>query len=105
MEKSNEYDQLRDNVEKLTLQCKQLEEANNVWQQYQKNQLMILQDRFKLDNPSNINLSFDDIIQQIEGRFVNLQNQYDTQRNQIFEKQGIFHNIKSIHERTIFVFF
>ncbi|CAF3166548.1 unnamed protein product [Rotaria sp. Silwood2] len=79
---NNEYDQLQKDFENLSIQYKQLDEANRSWQ---KNQLRILHDRFKLDN----NLSFDDTIQQIENRFNDLQNQYDILFNQVIELQEI----------------
>ncbi|CAF4156380.1 unnamed protein product, partial [Rotaria sordida] len=86
---NNEYDQLRQDFENLTIQYKQLDEMNRSWQQ---NQLMILNDRFKLDNNNNNNLSFDDTIQQIENRFNNLQNQYDILVNRVIELQEISMN-------------
>ncbi|CAF3408658.1 unnamed protein product, partial [Rotaria sp. Silwood2] len=79
---NNEYDQPQKDFENLSIQYKQLDEANRSWQ---KNQLRILHDRFKLDN----NLSFDDTIQQIENRFNDLQNQYDILFNQVIELQEI----------------
>jgi len=85
----NEYDQLQEDFQNLTNQCKQLDEANQAWQQYQQNQLLILQDRFKLVNHDN--LSFDDILQQIENRFNDLQNQCDTLANRVIELEGTFH--------------
>ncbi len=48
------------------MQLKQLDEANRAWQEYQQNQLVLLRDRLKLTDMEN--LSFEDIVQQIENR-------------------------------------
>ncbi len=93
MELPNEHNQLRQELESLTDQCKQLNEANQAWQQYQQNQLMILHDRFKLSNSENS--SFDDLVQQIEKRLSNLQNECDTLANRVIELQGIFDHCKN----------
>ena len=78
----------------MTIQCKQLDEANRVWQQYQQNQLMTLHDRFKLSNTDNF--SFDGIVQQMENRFNDLQNECETLMNQVIELQGKFYCKKRI---------
>lgn len=57
----------------MNMQVKQLNEANQAWQQYQLNQIELLRDRLQLSNIDN--LSFDDIVQQIENRFNILNNQ------------------------------
>jgi hypothetical protein len=54
---------------------------------------MILHDRFKLSNSEN--LSFDDLVQQIENRLSNLQNECDTLANRVIELQGIFDHWKN----------
>ncbi|CAF5016121.1 unnamed protein product, partial [Rotaria sp. Silwood1] len=97
---NNEYEQLRKDFENLTIQYKQLDEANQTWK---LNQLRTLHDRFKLDNTNN--LSFDDTIQQIENRFNDLQNQYNTIFNRVIEleeistKQTGDNNIQSIENQ------
>ena len=57
----------------MNVQLKQLDEANQAWQQYQQNQLILLRDRLKLTDMDNS--SFEDIVQQIENRFDDLNNQ------------------------------
>ena len=78
-----ELTQLRQEVENLSTQCTQLDEANRAWQQYEQNQLMILHDRLNIEN--NNNLTFDETIQQIENRFNNLQNESSTRTNRMNE--------------------
>jgi hypothetical protein len=50
----------------MTMQLKQLDDANKAWQQYQQNQSDLLRDRFKLSNMDDA--SFEDLVQQIENR-------------------------------------
>lgn len=57
----------------MNIQLKQLDEANQGWQQYQQNQLVLLRDRLKLNDIDN--LPFEDIVQQIENRFDDLNSQ------------------------------
>ncbi|CAF4949422.1 unnamed protein product, partial [Rotaria sp. Silwood1] len=65
--------QLRQDLYSMNIQLKQLNDANQAWQQYQQNQITLLCDRFKLTNIDH--LSFEDIIQQIENRFNIINNQ------------------------------
>jgi len=57
----------------MNIQLKQLDEANQAWQQYQQNHLNLLRDRLKLTDLDNS--SSEDIVQQIENRFNDLNNQ------------------------------
>ncbi|CAF0778122.1 unnamed protein product [Rotaria sordida] len=72
-QETEEIQQLREDLHSMNIQFKQLNDANQAWQQYQQNQNILLCDRFKLTNIEN--LSFDDIIQQIENRFNIINNQ------------------------------
>lgn len=71
----------------MNIQLKQLNDANQAWQQYQQNQIELLRDRLNLTNIDN--LSFDDIVQQIENRF-------NTLNNQLTELQDVKSNISSL---------
>jgi hypothetical protein len=70
----------------MNIQLKQLDEANQAWQQYQQNQLVLLRDRLKLTDIDN--LSFEDIVQQVGNRFDDLNSQLselqDAKSNLIF---------------------
>lgn len=59
-------EQLRVDLERMTVQCAQLNEANRLWQLYQENQSMILRDRLHL-SPTD-DLSFEEIVQSIAER-------------------------------------
>ena len=72
-QEAEEIHQLREDLVAMNLQVKQLDEANHAWQQYQQNQLILLGDRLKLTDVDN--LSFEDIVQQIENRFNDLNEQ------------------------------
>jgi hypothetical protein len=72
----------------MNIQLKQLDEANQAWQQYQQNQLVLLHDRLKLNDVDN--LSFEDIVQQIENRFNDL-------NNQLIELENVKSKIFSFH--------
>ncbi|CAF3634115.1 unnamed protein product, partial [Rotaria sordida] len=72
-QETEEIQQLREDLHSMNIQFKQLNDANQAWQQYQQNQNILLCDRFKLTNIEN--LSFDDIMQQIENRFNIINNQ------------------------------
>jgi hypothetical protein len=73
LNENEEVHQLRQELTSMNIQLKQLDEANQAWQQYQQNQSVILRDRLKLTDMENS--SFDDIVQQIENRFQDLNNQ------------------------------
>ncbi|CAF2189339.1 unnamed protein product, partial [Rotaria magnacalcarata] len=70
---TEEIRQLREDLLSMNIQLKQLNDANQAWQQYQQNQIILLRDRLNLTNIDN--LSFDDIVQQIENRFNILNNE------------------------------
>ncbi|CAM4859045.1 unnamed protein product [Rotaria socialis] len=70
---TEEIRQLREDLLSVNIQLKQLNDANQAWQQYQENQIILLRDRLNLTNIDN--LSFDDIVQQIENRFNILNNE------------------------------
>ncbi|CAF3326714.1 unnamed protein product, partial [Rotaria socialis] len=70
---TEEIRQLREDLLSVNIQLKQLNDANQAWQQYQQNQIILLRDRLNLTNIDN--LSFDDIVQQIENRFNILNNE------------------------------
>ena len=76
----------------MTVQCKRLDEANRAWEQYQQNQLTMLHSRFQLTKTDN--LSFDDAIEQIESRFVDLQNQYRSLTDRIKDLESMFYLLK-----------
>ena len=63
---TEEVQQLRQQVISMNMQLKQLNEANQAWQEYQQNQVILLRDRLKLNDVDQ--LSFEDIVQQIENR-------------------------------------
>jgi len=83
-QETEEIRRLRDDLVSMNIQLKQLDEANQAWQQYQQNQLVLLRDRLKLTDVDN--LSFEDIVQQIENHFNDL-------NNQLVELQDIKSNI------------
>jgi hypothetical protein len=83
-QETEEIRRLRDELVSMNIQLKQLDEANQAWQQYQQNQLVLLRDRLKLTDVDN--LSFEDIVQQIENHFNDL-------NNQLVELQDIKSNI------------
>ena len=85
-----EYDQLRQTFEQLTIQCQQLNEANQAWQQYQHNQLLLF--RHRLNLPMDDNLSFDNILQQIENRFNQLQNENESLVKRIIQFESTITN-------------
>ncbi|CAF0953552.1 unnamed protein product [Adineta ricciae] len=62
---TEEIEQLKLDVTRLTLQCAQLDEANRAWQQFHQNQLELLRDRFQGWFQIDPNSSFEQIIQQI----------------------------------------
>lgn len=74
----------------MNIQLKQLDEANQAWLQYQQNQLVLLRDRLKLTDIDN--LSFEDIVQQIENRFNDLENQLVELQNIKSILRFSFHN-------------
>ena len=76
----NEVEQLQENLQSMTLQLKQLEDANQAWQDYQQNQLIVLRDRLKLTDVDNA--SFDEIVQQIENRLNDLETVKQTKDSQ-----------------------
>ena len=84
---TDELLQLRQDLTSMTVQMKQLDEANQAWQQYQQNQLSILRDRLKL--PDIDNLPFEDVVQQLENRFSDL----DHQITELQEGKGAFLSI------------
>jgi len=65
-QQTEEIRRLQEDLASTNMQLKQLDEANRAWQEYQQNQLVLLRDRLKLTNMEN--LSFEDIVQQIENR-------------------------------------
>ena len=73
-----ELHRLREDLASKDLQLRQLDEANQAWQQYQQNQLNLLRDRLKITDADNS--SFEDIVQQIENRFNHLHEQLVTQQ-------------------------
>jgi exonuclease VII small subunit len=83
-QETEEIHRLREDLVSMNIQLKQLDEANQSWQQYQQNQLVLLRDRLKLTDVDN--LSFEDIVQQIENHFNDL-------NNQLVELQDIKSNI------------
>jgi len=83
-QETEEIRRLREDLVSMNIQLKQLDEANQAWQQYQQNQLVLLRDRLKLTDVDN--LSFEDIVQQIENHFNDL-------NNQLVELQDIKSNI------------
>jgi hypothetical protein len=80
----------------MNIQLKQLDEANQAWQQYQQNQLVLLHDRLKLNDVDN--LSFEDIVQQIENRFNDL-------NNQLIELENVKSKIFSFHTNQYYLFY
>ncbi|CAF3671069.1 unnamed protein product [Adineta steineri] len=72
-QETEEIRQLREDLTATNMKLKQSDEANQAWNQYQENQLSLLRDRLKLTDIDN--LPFEDIIQQIENRFDDLNNQ------------------------------
>ncbi len=72
-QETEEVRQLREELAAMNMQLKQLDEANQAWQQYQQNQLILLRDRLQLTNMDN--LAFEEIVQQIENRFNDLNTQ------------------------------
>ncbi|CAF0830686.1 unnamed protein product [Adineta ricciae] len=62
---TEEIEQLKLDVTRLTLQCAQLDEANRAWQQFHQNQLELLRERFQGWFQIDPNSSFEQIIQQI----------------------------------------
>ncbi|CAF1461374.1 unnamed protein product [Adineta steineri] len=87
-ELNNERDKLQQDFDNLTIQYKELDQDYQAWRLYQQNQLLILRDRCKLCNDTDDNLSFDDLLQQIENRFRNLENECDTLANRVIELQA-----------------
>ncbi|UJR13672.1 hypothetical protein I4U23_000684, partial [Adineta vaga] len=84
---NDEYNKLREDFDNITEEYKKLQEDNQAWLQYQQNQLLVLRDRLNLsDNDGNI--SFDDLLQQIEERFSNIKNECDTLANRVIELQA-----------------
>ncbi len=65
-QQTEEIHRLQEDLASTNMQLKQLDEANRAWQEYQQNQLVLLRDRLKLTDMEN--LSFEDIVQQIENR-------------------------------------
>lgn len=65
---------------------RQLDEANQAWQQYQQNQLNLLRDRLQITDSDNS--SFEDIVQQIENRLNQLHEQL------VIQQQTIIHPSK-----------
>jgi hypothetical protein len=65
-QQTEEIRRLQEDLASTNMQLKQLDEANRAWQEYQQNQLVLLRDRLKLTDMEN--LSFEDIVQQIENR-------------------------------------
>lgn len=76
----------------MNIQLNQLNEANQGWQQYQQNQLILLRDRLRLTDLDN--LPFEDIVQQIEKRF-------DDLNNQIIELQEHTQEISSTNTQLV----
>jgi hypothetical protein len=72
-QETEEIRRLREELDSTNMQLKQLDEANRAWQQYQQNQLVLLRDRLKLTDMENS--SFEDIVQQIENRLNDLNDQ------------------------------
>jgi chromosome segregation ATPase len=72
-QETEEIRRLQDQLTSTNMQLKQLDEANRAWQQYQQNQLVLLRDRLKLTDMENS--SFEDIVQQIENRLNDLNDQ------------------------------
>jgi len=65
-QQTEEIRRLQEDLASTNMQLNQLDEANRAWQEYQQNQLVLLRDRLKLTDMEN--LSFEDIVQQIENR-------------------------------------
>ncbi|CAM2716368.1 unnamed protein product [Rotaria socialis] len=61
----DKYNQFRTNVEQLTIQCKQLDEANCAWQQFQQTQLDNFKNEFQNYLSIEKNLTLDEIAQLI----------------------------------------
>jgi hypothetical protein len=74
----------------MNIKSKQLDEANQAWQQYQQNQLVLLRDRLKLTDIDN--LSFEDVVQQIENRYNDLNNQLVELQDMKSKTLFSFHN-------------
>ncbi len=87
-QETEEVRQLREDLLSMNIKLKQLDEANHAWQQYQQNQLILLRDRLRLTDMDN--LSFEDIVQQIENRFTDL-------NNQLSELQDIKHELHAVN--------
>lgn len=81
-----ELQRLREELGFKDIQLKQLDEANQAWQQYQENQLNLLRDRLEITDSENS--SFEDIVQQLEGRLSDLHEQLRTQQR-INEQQKV----------------
>ncbi len=86
-QETEEVRQLREDLLSMNIKLKQLDEANHAWQQYQQNQLIILHDRLRLTDIDN--LSFEDIVQQIENRFTDLNNQLNELQD--IKRKLVFH--------------
>ncbi|CAF1066100.1 unnamed protein product [Adineta ricciae] len=93
---TQETRQLREELVAMDVRLKQLNEANQAWQQYQQNQLEILQERLKLDDISH--LSFEDIVQQIENRLDDYQNEINELRNKTSKL------LDMNYDRTLFLY-
>lgn len=81
-----ELQRLREELGFKDIQLKQLDEANQAWQQYQENQLNLLRDRLEITDSENS--SFEDIVQQLEDRLSDLHEQLRTQQR-INEQQKV----------------
>jgi hypothetical protein len=64
-QQAEEVRQLRENVEALTVQCAQLDEANRAWRLYQQTQADSFRTKLHDYLPVDENASFDEIAQQI----------------------------------------
>ncbi len=97
IQRSDNEDELQQNLAILTIQCVQLDEANRAWQQFQQAQL----DNFrnKLQNKLSIdqNLSFDEIAQLI----INYLNQLVNERDHLIQN---LHTTEKMTTRKILLF-
>ena len=80
---NEKYKKLQEDFDSLTDRY----QDKQAWMQYQQNQVLALCDRLQFGNGDR-NTPFDDLVQQIENRFVNLKGECDTLANHVIELQG-----------------
>jgi len=97
IQRSDNEDELRQNLAILTTQCAQLDEANRAWQQFQQAQLDNFRNKLQNNLSIDQNLSFDEIAQLI----INYLHQLVNERDNLIQN---LHTTEKIPTRKILLF-